>query len=512
MVSILKFGERVQKSEQYPHGWKEIYTYRRGAKTQDSLLGHKSIVCFPGDGVIYEDEMNGFCKHVQSMLKQSGISPDHMPHVYSLGFDTDTKTHRRHILDKRGETRYGLANADTLMSYWQNFFDQYFLPLFQNSDGSPHSIGEIEQNLKNITFVTHCHGSMFAYQMEEMFKNKVKELYPDAVQQILSNIRMLHLSSRKPINQEEDIKHFNVVSLADDMYADYGMLAEDNIYKLLHNQKLKDRTAILPTSQNEAMIVFSEIATPKTYGMDRDDHRQILQIMSGYKKKNDLPDEVAEQNQRGLTFVRKMLRHFVEHPDDQRPLKDIMKEIDKDFLINNLNEGQRLMSAMTKEKKASKSMLDLLAQHTIQGVSADAHLYLQKMSDGTYFFKHLEDQAQKTKETKSLKKVLKHVSGYLSDDTLIKDLNIAIEAKDWRLVDFIAKKLNPQLISKEILEKITPAEMPKLYTLIKEAQLGRRRDPQLLDTLLKKSAKIQNSAGRVKVQAYLEKEKKLIQY
>ena len=67
---------------------------------------------------------------------------------------------------------------------------------------------------------------------------KVKEFYPGKEKEVMGNIRMMHFASRKEVNQNTGVKHFNIVSLADDMFVDLGVLADDHIYNLLQRQNI----------------------------------------------------------------------------------------------------------------------------------------------------------------------------------------------------------------------------------------------------------------------------------
>ena len=506
MGSIMKFGKKVAKEGDNSHGWEILYNHRRGAMSEESLLGHKSVICFPGDGVIYDEEMNGCCSNMKYMLENAGLPPEEMPQFYSVGFDTETRAHRQQLLEKEGITRYGLSKADDVPDYWTPFFNTYLLPLIQTAEGNPRSVEETVHNLQNVTFVTHCHGSMFAAQIEQLLQGKIKEFYPGKEKEILGNVRMLHLASRKPMEQNTGVKHLNVVSLADDRYADSGMLADDNIYKLLHKQNMDGRSAIIPVTNDETLMVFKELTTPKTYGEDRDDHTHFIKVVSG-KEKGAESDREALENEEGLNFVRMMLRHFVEHPDDKRPMKDIMRDINLRFTITNIKDGHKLSSEMAKERDFGKSFLEFLSQYSLRGVSGDASFYLQKMPNGEYFYQQVKERALKTGDYSSFRSLLEKVQGFLSVEDRVREVNEAMQRGDRRTVDLLTDRMLPNEISKFILSPAKPEMLPFLYPEIKKARLYSSGQKVLIDELLKKSEQIQNSSGRVRVQTYLNQEK-----
>ncbi|MBR6411773.1 MAG: hypothetical protein IKS41_01255 [Alphaproteobacteria bacterium] len=505
MGATLKLGKRVPKTEEYPEGWKIIYTHRRGPLSEESWLGKKSMICFPGDGVIYDEEMNGCCSNMRRMLENAGMAPEDMPDFYSVGFDTDTQDHRQQMLEKEGMTRYGLQEPDKITDYWKPFFDAYLLALVQSPDGKPRPIEESVRNLQNVTFVTHCHGSMFARQMELMLQEKVKEFYPGREKEVLGNVRMLHLASRKPMEQDTGVKHLNVVSLADDSYADKDILAEDNVYKLLHGQTMEGRSAIIPTSENEALMVFKELTTQKTFGENRDDHSHFMKVVSG--KERGIDDPEAQENEDGLNFVRTMLRHFVEYPDDFRSMKDIMRGVNSGFTIKNIKEGHKLTEKMSEEKQFGKAMLDLLSQHSVRIESGDAAFYLQRMSNGEYFYQQAKKRALAVGDQASLVSILKKVGGKLAPEIAAQEVQEAMKRGDRRSVDAITDQMKAWHISKYILSPAKPENLPFLYPEIKKAKLSESNQNRLIEELLEKAQKIPNSSGRVQVETYLKQEK-----
>lgn len=507
MRSILKFGERVPKTPLFPKGWKEIYTFHKGMQTNDSLLGHKSILFFPGDGVSHDDEMNGCCKLIEIMLKNATPPLKEKPHLYSLGFDTDTISHRRQLLEQEGLTRYGLEKNKRFLTYWHPFFEVYILPLIQTKSGMPRPLNEAMKNLQNITIVSHCHGSMFAQQIENLLYEKVKQFYPNAEKQVMANLRMLHLASRKPLGKKTGAKHFHIVSLSDDMYVDRGTIADDNFYKMLHHQKMDSRTALVPLTENEIVGVFKEMAPPPTDGEEYDEHSQMFHLVAGQKKHLSSDPDMRE-NEAGFQFVRNVLRHFVASPEDPASLKEIMKKVNPAFAAKNLNDGQRLNFKIQKEKQENKSLLDLLAKYSLEGVSGESNFYLQKMEDGTYFYQRIKEAAHQSGDFTSYKALLKHVRGKISDSEKKEEALKALKRKDWPMVHLLTQYMLSQDLT-DLLIAAQPDDLPHLSQQMKWARLSPTQHKDLLASLTAKARKIKNSTGRIKVQSFLEKRKKI---
>ncbi len=87
MGSVLKFGQRVPKSPEFLDGWKTCYAFFSKKREQINFAQQPTIICFPGDGTIDDEQMNGCCKNIEFMLKHAKASAVQMPRLYSLGFD-----------------------------------------------------------------------------------------------------------------------------------------------------------------------------------------------------------------------------------------------------------------------------------------------------------------------------------------------------------------------------------------------------------------------------------------
>ena len=137
------FGERVPKkdpNDPNDHGWKPLYNGRDEVKrlSDDTLLGKKSVVFFPGGGALGEGRANGCCKSAQGMLKLSGITE--MPHLYGFGYLGKGHKYQRHeIATQLKQAQFGeeyILEKTEDPPYYQPFFEEYILPLFINEKGA----------------------------------------------------------------------------------------------------------------------------------------------------------------------------------------------------------------------------------------------------------------------------------------------------------------------------------------------------------------------------------------
>ncbi len=202
------FGERIEKkdpNDPKDHGWVTLYDSRKQTPklVETTLLKKKSVIFFPGDGTANERNVNGCCRAMEDMLFAAGVSKRKMPHFYGLGYQGGEQgEHRYQILTQLKQVQFGIGyawgNFSKEQPYYQPFFDEYILPLIVDEKGKPRSVSKIRKNIQNITFVTHCHGGFVAYQIEQMMAQKLAEFYPKQMPELMSNIRMIHFSSRRP--------------------------------------------------------------------------------------------------------------------------------------------------------------------------------------------------------------------------------------------------------------------------------------------------------------------------
>lgn len=174
-----QIGLRCPKSEQYPLGWKKV----------DSIPADEvCVVYLGGDGSVTDKDANGYAKIADNdVSKVLGL---HVP-VYGVTYDfgeTDAGLARRvQFLKHRAATLLPEKRAQKILdnAAAQNLKEVYIDKLYKNiveprivpaQKGRRFSAEEIAQNIRKITFISHCHGGYVAYGLEQRMKAQLKDL------------------------------------------------------------------------------------------------------------------------------------------------------------------------------------------------------------------------------------------------------------------------------------------------------------------------------------------------
>ncbi len=506
MKKTILFGERVKKTDDNQFGWHCLYDGRAESPevAKDSLLGKKSVIFFPGDGTYTAKGANGCCKAIQCMLLLAGIDRKAMPHLYGLAYAGGRQDkHRYHILTQLKQAHFGAeyvpdeASLET-MNYYQPFFNTYIMPLIVDAKGQPRPIAEIRQNLQNITFASHCHGGFMAWQIEKMMADKLAEIYPKEMPELMSNVRMIHFASRRPKGQSF-AKHLDIVSQNDYMYADESTLEYDDLHKQMHRGPLAKESALISVSPNEEVLLLKKLTSTDPEEGDEDpDHSEVLNIFAG-EIKNAIPE-----NEPAIQMVRQLLRHFVEHPEDKKDLISQVTAINPTFANENIQRGQALLRKTQEQEKIHRGLLSLFSrwgahldrrekQHTYFGAldTSANEMLRERHDDGRFLYHDLEERYKQTKNCRSLLNYLKDTGVKTIPKNEQGELAIlAVQNADWKLLEqlkFVEKK---QLF--KIMQIIQPQDLHHLLPILLSDSNDLRTMSPTLEQLVKKVQQVKN--------------------
>ena len=518
------FGERTEKTPDNPESWKAVYDGRMNDPklTKETLLNQKSLIVFPGDAADSSKATNGCCKSVQKMLQQSGISPEQMPHIYGLSYLTDNSTrHREQILfDLKQDQLYrisdkALSGLTGDEAYWQPFFDEYIRPLLADENGKPRPTNEIEKNLQNITFVSHCHGGFVAHQIEKMIFEKLNEICPKRAKELMGNLRMLHFSSRRPIGHGFGAKHFNIVSQFDDCYADFAVLEYDNIHEQIHRTPLTDATALITISGQEQILLLKRLAGYMTPYQSVDDHSGIIEIFAGGLKEYKL-----SQNNQAISLTRDLLRHFVEHPDDKRDLKGILSTLDAGFTAQSGKEGETFLEKEKQGEEKRRKILSLLSNPMAR---LDTKFFeknkgylpalRERDDEGRLLYNNLKEQYQKTGDSRRLADYFKLISFYVPSDEVASLMLLAVQRKDWKLLGTVCNAAKNRFdifrdddkAFYKIIATVKPEDLHYLFPLLNARNDILRKNPEAISLLLQKARKIEKVLHQKTILSIIER-------
>ncbi|MBE6447963.1 MAG: hypothetical protein E7018_01520 [Alphaproteobacteria bacterium] len=178
LCSSISIGQRVEKDEDNPMGWKNI----------DEIQPTETCVLFlGGDGAIFDKRANGYLKSLEQLFQREQMNEDIA--LYSVVYDFggwddrdivfNANNARTHLMQthKRNVKIKSHLNDDTMNPrYIKKIFDTAFLPRISDKDGKRISTEEAMQNIRKLNIVAHCHGAYTFLKLEDMMTAKMKEL------------------------------------------------------------------------------------------------------------------------------------------------------------------------------------------------------------------------------------------------------------------------------------------------------------------------------------------------
>lgn len=178
LCSSISIGQRVEKDEDNPVGWKNI----------DEIQPTETCILFlGGDGTISDKRANGYLKSLEQLLQREQMDEDVA--LYSIVYDFGSWDDRSIVFNannartslmqkyKRNIKTKSPLNDDTINPrYIKKIFDVAFLPRISDKDGKKISKEEAMQNIRKLNIVAHCHGAYTFLKLEEMMMDKMKEL------------------------------------------------------------------------------------------------------------------------------------------------------------------------------------------------------------------------------------------------------------------------------------------------------------------------------------------------
>ena len=178
LTSRSSVGQRVEKTEDNPHGFKSV----------DNITVDETAILFLGGNATNSDRSaNGYLSSLEKLLQHHKVEENIALYaaIYDFGEMDDravafndnlarTKlmqdNHRSVKLNKQ-------LNEDTLHPrYVDDLFDKALLPRISDKNGKRLSTEEACAKIRKLTIVAHCHGAYTFLKLEEKMQAKMKEL------------------------------------------------------------------------------------------------------------------------------------------------------------------------------------------------------------------------------------------------------------------------------------------------------------------------------------------------
>lgn len=265
-VSEPGFGRRIEKSAENPVGWED----QLSLTSIDTTM--PVVICLPGSATTDTRYANGMCKSVEEMLGISGCETANKPcQIYGLYYDrsiSQFQAKKYFEAKARGEhpqiEDFPLKSRPSIRGiekFAQDFVEQVFKPIVQDSNGNINEPKEIARRFRNIHFVSFCFGSVVQSAINQELRCYLQATGLDlnTIEKLESQICVIQtapFASETQTNQTT----INFISLADDEISTTGV----GVYALEDFARLENQNVvggITTNPQNNPIVYVKEFTT-----------------------------------------------------------------------------------------------------------------------------------------------------------------------------------------------------------------------------------------------------------
>lgn len=185
-------GRRLSHSEGVPNAWKS--NIQRG----EIKFNKPTVLFFPGGGVINGKKANGEIKKIIKALGRIGVNEQDI-NLLSINYlDEYSYEFRFEVMKyfQTGDESIDKKNKNPLL--FKDIYETIFQPLITNSKGGKKDIEDIKQSFRNITFISHCFGSLSAFFIINNIKEDMVRLgfNNNEIKDVLSELVNISISPR----------------------------------------------------------------------------------------------------------------------------------------------------------------------------------------------------------------------------------------------------------------------------------------------------------------------------
>lgn len=190
---ISKIGKRVSHSKENIYGWE------KNIISSQIDFNRPILLCLGGSGIDKDELANGIAKRAQELIGRKEIN-DKEVQLLSAVYPKDVqKLGKERKKFKRGEKR---NRVDYIYAIYETIFFPIILDTIQNSN-STDEFSSIKSKLRNITILSHCHGTFVACELANYLREDL-ETYgfaKEKIDDLLSEITNIMLSPRDGVQR-----------------------------------------------------------------------------------------------------------------------------------------------------------------------------------------------------------------------------------------------------------------------------------------------------------------------
>lgn len=273
-LPYLKLGQRVDKTDKYKYGWKELNTPVSFSKP--------TVLCFSGTGSCSAEKANGMAKLIQKALgSKDYYSTDYETYsVFYCDFRAFQFERERIIsLYEEGalcDSMNSIVKGSLLeyereksLTAIKDFYKAYLLPLISKEGGKEAlPVDEIKRNLRKVNMIGYSYGSFVVSKLEKFMKESLSSFGFDEkkVKECLSSLFVMTFAPRSILGNSWTQK-INCVSQADEILG--SNMKETQLSAFLReNEFYKDEFHNLSISENENVFAVQRLS----YDARQDEH------------------------------------------------------------------------------------------------------------------------------------------------------------------------------------------------------------------------------------------------
>ena len=282
-----------------PYHWRSI-------NGSFSLCSEPTILLLPGANINLPKQINGTLKIISEF-----VSPEKPTRLVGVYYDKlNIEAHKTYMQYEIGEltdslvATYNQNQMPDVHAYCSQFFNQYLKNIFYDNN-NVRSVSDIQNQLKNLTIMAHCYGSLIAFELERLMLKEMNEIgfSTEECLQIQKSLTVINFASRAPIGQFNS-STVHILSSADDLWLENWK--KESFYTFFQQRYLlsaKQDFYKIPNKINGSLLSFSDneilFFVPKVSLEQGCEHR-----VSSYIKTKESQKRITQNVYAIDTFVR----------------------------------------------------------------------------------------------------------------------------------------------------------------------------------------------------------------
>lgn len=219
--------EKIQRYKEVGYGLRDLGAENHwvsDVEKSNFKIHRPIIICLPGNGCISSEKANGFCKIVERTM---GLNHEADSIAQNTSYDY-VDVLGVHYATNNDKQTSGTMNKEEV----NNFVERFLMPLCVDDNGKLLDINTISLNFSQITFFSHCYGSVALSEIIHCLSDKLKNLglSPNNIHSALSNTCQITYSA---FTTSTPIPTIRIESLTDSFHK--GL---DEIYENTYGHKL----------------------------------------------------------------------------------------------------------------------------------------------------------------------------------------------------------------------------------------------------------------------------------